>query len=67
MERIERSNFQNGQYIYVGYGNNGVTYRIHKDKSSGYWIAIAQRLPAEPNSFSAKTLTEADTKLGKLY
>jgi hypothetical protein len=63
-ERIEHSGFQKG--LYFGYGSNGVTYRIHKDKSSGYWIAIAQRLSAEPNSFIARTLTEANKKLGAL-
>jgi hypothetical protein len=64
MERIERSSFRKGKYI--GYGRNGVIYSIHKDKSSGYWIAITQRLPAEPNSFSARTLAEANKKLGAL-
>jgi hypothetical protein len=73
MERIEKSAFRRGAY--VGYGSNGVTYRLHKDTSSGYWLAIAEpwkkeatgrASEAKPSSFYAKTLGEADKKLGKL-
>lgn len=69
MERmlyIEKSAFRKGQY--VGYGSNGATYRMHKDSSSGYWIAIIHSgdMKAKPNSFHARTLAEADKKLGKL-
>ena len=73
MERIEKSRFKKGKYI--GYGSNGGTYLIHKDTSSGYWIAIIHaggegrgggNMSAKPNSFYSKTLSEADKKLGKL-
>lgn len=62
MDRIEKSAFRKGHY--VGYGSNGVTYRLHKDSSSGYWLAIAEpwvkestgrASTAKPNSFYAKT------------
>jgi hypothetical protein len=66
MDRIEKSAFRKGTY--VGYGSNGVTYRLHKDSSSGYWLAIhhAGDMSAKPNSFYAKTLGEANKKLGGL-
>jgi hypothetical protein len=62
MDRIEKSGFRKGQY--VGYGSNGVVYRIHKDKGGGgVWIALAQ---GHYGGFYADTLIEADKKLGKL-
>ena len=65
MERIEKSGFRKGHY--VGYGSNGVIYRIHKDKSSGSWIAIAQDVARDGyRGFYANTLAEADKKLGAL-
>jgi hypothetical protein len=60
---IEKSSCQAGEY--VGFGKDGVTFRIHRDTASSVWWATERDAPASqpPRVLSATRLSDLSVKL----